>query len=395
VRADGAGRSRIALLAAAAWLLAGPVARAAEWTVGGRVYQQLGYNDNIRLRTDNERDSAISVTAGEVELRRRTPTLLMGLDAGADGLVYFNESNLNTTNQLLRGLIEGQGQRSTYGLDVSLRRDSDIVDQFDGSDVELDDRRRTTFAVGPSFSYLVTRRDRFVADGRYTYRNFDDDDRPNFDIAGGSVGWRRQLTRRLIGGAQLYGSHFDSARQQATFVSPQLYLGYAAEERIDLSFAVGPSFVEAETQRPTAAGLRDFDDSEVGYAIDSRLRWAATATTDLEVALTRLLEPSGSDGEATETTRLRGTLVQRLTRNLRFQLDTTLQRRTAVGDDTGFQDRDDVAVQPRLRWALTEDLEASINYRWRYRDFDDGGDAVANAVFVRLTYELPERRLGP
>jgi hypothetical protein len=382
-----------ALLPALASLQALPSA-AAEWSASGQVYQQLGYNDNIRLSTDDESSSAVSITAGSLNLRGETPILQLGLDGEADIYHYFEEDDLNTNNQYLRGFVTRQHPRGEYGIEGSFRRDSDIVSFLDsGGDRTLDDERRHTFNIAPSFTYLLSPLSQVQGTAGYTRRTYPDSDtRIDYSLWNGNAGWNRLVTRRTSLGANLYTSYFDSSRQEATFLSPQGFVGYKYAERLDLQFSAGPSIIWTDTQRSTATGLEDESDTSLGYAVDSRAIYDATETTELQVAFSRLLEPSGDSGEATESTRLRGTMIQRLTPYLRFQLDGVAQRKTAVGDDTGFDDRDDLELQPRLRWSLTEEVELSINYRLRYRQFDEGDDATSNAFFVRLSYDFPEYR---
>jgi hypothetical protein len=365
---------------------------AAEWSVSGQVYQQLGYSDNIRLQTEDEASSALSVTAGSVNLRGRTPSLELGLDGEADLYRYFEESDLDTDNELVRGFVTRTGERGHYGLEASFRRDTDIVSFLDaGGERGLDDERRHTFAVSPTFDYLLSPLTQVTGRAEYRKRLYPEtDDRIDYSLWSGSLGWHRLVTRRTSLGANLYGSSFDSSRQEAVFLSPQAFVGYEYTDRIDFQFAAGPSFVTTDTQRATAGGLESDSDSSMGYAFDGAAIVQATETTEVQVALSRLLEPGGDDGEAVESTRLRGTVVQRLTPHLRLQLDGVVQRKTAIGDETGFEDRNDASLEPRLRWSLTDQVEVSLNYRLRYREFDQGDDAVSNAVFLRLSYDFPE-----
>lgn len=382
-----------ALIVAASVMVCSSGPDAAELNVSGQVYQQLGYSENIRLSTDNENDSALSITAGSVELRIRDTDFTIGLDGEASQYIYFQESDINTDNEYVRGFVEKESRRALLGAEASFRRDTSIVDQLDaGGERELDDERRLTFSIGPWFEYQLAPRTRLISRGQYRKREYPGSDRINFSFWNGNVGAHHSLTRRLTAGGDLSASYFDSKRQESSFVSPQAFLGYDYAERLNLSLSAGPSVTFTDTQRQTAAGLQSESDTTYGYAVGAGADLELGERTDVSLLLSRRVEPGGDDGEVAETTRLRAQLQRRLSRHLRFDLSTTLQRRVGVGDFSTFEDRNDAIVEPRLRWALTEQVDLSMIYRFRYRKFDDGDDASANALFLRLSYDVPNQR---
>ena len=234
-----------ALLAAAAMCLPPPAA-AAEYSIGGQVYGQAGYNDNIQLSADDERASGIGILAGEVNLKIRTPALELGIDGAADIYRYSEESDLDTDNELIRGFVRGTTPRATYGFEASFRRDSELTDQFSATGPELASDRRDTILVAPSFVYLVTPRDSLVANASFQRESFPNSDEVDSDLWGGALGWRRQATRRTTVGGQISTSLFDSSNEELIQVSPQTYIGYHLEDRIEMSLSIGPSWIRTD-----------------------------------------------------------------------------------------------------------------------------------------------------
>jgi hypothetical protein len=359
----------------------------AEYSIGGRVSAQVGYNDNVDLSVDDEQGSGSGILAGEANFRVRTPATELGIDAAADVLRYTDASDQDTDNQRLRAFAQRSTPRSTYGLEASYRRDSESVDQFDASGNELDTNRRETFRLAPSFSHRLTPRDSLVASASYQRRDNSAEDQVDSDLWGGTLGLRRLATRRTTLGGQVNVSYFESDDQESWQVGPQAFVGYRLEDRIDLTLSVGPSWIRTDETVQSPLGQRSETTDEFGLTVDGRVDWRATATTDVSVALLRGLDQGGAGGEATERTRLSASVDHRLTRRLRLSVDGAAQRRSDLGDDGG--DTDDFELGPRLRYALTERTELSIGYRWRYRDTESDGDAMSNAVFFRVAYAIP------
>ena len=365
---------------------------AAEYTIGGLVYGQIGYEDNVLLSETDRVDSGLGIVAGEVNLRMRTPALEFGIDGTADLYRYADARDLDTDNQFIRGFFRGTTPRADYGIEASFRRDSDQIDQFSATGRELDTDRRETTVVAPSFSYRLTRLDRFVADAEYRRQTYPSGDQIDSDLWGGTLGWRRQATRRITVGGQISTNLFDSDDEESIQVSPQVYLGYELQDRAELSLAFGPSWIRNEQTIPTRRDQGTETSDEFGYAIDGQLAMAVTRSTKVSFGVSRGLDQNGEDGTAVEATRVNAWVGQQLTGALELQLSGTAQRRSGLGDNTG-DDLVDVALGPQLLIQLTERAGLSLGYTWRYRDPDDDASASSNAIFMRLTYVIPPYRV--
>lgn len=384
-------RVGLALLTVSAiWLPQAAVA--AEYTIGGLVYGQIGYEDNVLLSETDEVESGLGIVAGEVNLRVRTPALEFGIDGTADIYRYADASDLDTDNQFIRGFFRGTTPRAAYDVEASFRRDSDQVDQFSASGRELDTDRRETIAVAPSFSYRLTRLDRIVTAASYQRQTYPSSDQVDSDLWGGILGWRRQATRRITVGGQISTSIFNSDEEDSIQISPQLYLGYELEDRADLSLSFGPSWIRNEQTVPTRRGQGTETSDEFGYSIDGQLEMAVTRSTNVSFGVSRGLDQNGEDGTAVESTRVNAFLGQRLTGSLELQLSGTAQRRSGLGDNTG-DDLVDVALGPQLLIQLNERAGLSLGYTWRYRNPDDDASASSNAIFMRMTYVIPPYRV--
>lgn len=384
-----------ALLMLVTW---SPPAEAAQYTTGLRVWQQLGYSDNIELQARDARSSPVSTTTAEASLGVRSPRTELDLDLAWDYARYFEADEFDSSNQLLQARVLRLGRRSTLGLDGSVRRDTTLVDPARSRrEARRQNERQLTFDLSPSFTHFLSRRSQLQLAGNWRHRLYPSGDGPesgtvDYTLWSGSVGLDRILHRRLTMGAYIYASYFDSARQRSTWVGPRLRLEHKLTERRSVTIEGGPSWSSATTQRRHGRGrLDDEDSSETGFQLEAQVEQVLTPTTRVELSAFHGLEPSDEDGEVVTTSRLTARLRQELTRRLRLELTGLIQRQSETLD-SGTQDSDYGEIEPGLFWTLGERTELSLRYRYRHEVTEDEDAASSHAVLVRIDYRFPEMR---
>jgi opacity protein-like surface antigen len=382
--------------------LAAGGAGAAEWTVEPRIAQELGYDDNIAL--DTERDDSggfVSSTRAGVRLGGRSPVLDLRLDAALTYNDYRQADQGSSDAEEARAEAIRHGQRTDAGLILGFRRDSEIIDFLD----DTGERQRTnnpryTYWATPYVTHKATPRDRLDAALSWRRRDGGDDgDRVlgtdsgvDFTTWSGNAGWRRSATRRTTLGLDLYGSYYDSSRQESVIGSPRLFVGYRYAERVDLSLAAGPGVARTETDEP--GGRRS--DTQLTYTLDGIATLRLGPVTTLVANASHYLEPSSDDGEVRRTGRLNVALSHRLAPRLRLDAAGLGQQQSGVSG-AGGDDRTFVQASAGLAYELTQRLDATLRYRVRYEHFSGGDgqggdDATSNAVLVGLSYDFPALR---
>jgi opacity protein-like surface antigen len=376
-------------LAAAAAAFSPGAGDAAQWYAAPRVSQDLGYDDNVRLDSDDAEGALTSVSRLGVTLGGRTPALDLRLDARLDYSAYFGGGPANNDAEYLSAGVTRQATpRTSYGLNGSFVRDTSIDDVLDdtGQRQRTDDPRYT-FAVTPFATHELTPLDTLNAASSWRQREDTREGGTDFSTLSGQVGWLRKLTRRLRLGGNLYGSYYDSDRQESWLFSPRVSAAYSGSEVLDFDLSIGPSLSRTQTKRDNA-GFSDGSDTQLGVTADGTASLQLGPVTRAALTLSHYLEPSGDTGDVSQTTRAALTLSHRLSPRLSADADLLVQRQARVQSGTG-DDRDFFQAGAGLSYALTERFDLGLRYRLRHEREDDG-NATSNAAFVTLAYRFPE-----
>ena len=359
-----------------------------------RLGQAFEYDDNVGLNSSDKTSDWNSVSIIGARLSAASPTTTFDLDAYTNFIRYLDTDEANTNNQYVTANAKYQGRRGDLGLLLGFTRDTTLTDILDSSGGNrIDAQRQLTYRVRPSFDYMLTPLDSLTGYGEYRFRDYDDANRQDYDTGRASLGYRRQLSRRIAAGFNFVGGYVDTDSVNASFFSPQAAVSFQSGERLNLQAAAGPSIIWSETEVDVSDDSSKDSDRELGYSLDGLATYDVTDLTQLELSLTRSVEPSGNTaGSAVQMTRVSAEVSQKVANRLYAELDGVLQRQSGVGD-SGFADRNVAYVQPQLRYELLRDLDLSLSYRFRYESFDeDDDDATSNTVLLRLDYRLPEVR---
>ena len=365
-----------------------PSSAGAEQYLRSSIGQDLGYDDNIGLDSADQEGGLTARTSIGATLGTRSPRLDLSL-TGRFGYTANVRTDRSDTHDEALALDAAHlaGPRTRLGLRGGVRRDTSQEDVLE----DTGERRRTndpryTFTFTPFAVHQLTRRDNLNVSASWRRREDTSETGEDFTTLSGNLGWRRSMTRRTTFGLELYGNHIESTDQQSVLASPRLYLGYRYEERIDLSLSLGPSIFRTETDLATGGNVSETD---YGLTVDGTLSARLAPTTTARVALSHYLEPAGTTGNVRETSRINLQLRQSLTRRLSFDAGGLAQRQSSVVAEGGV-DRDFFQASTGFSYALTQQLDVGVRYRLRHEREDD--DATSNAVFMSLSYRLPEYR---
>jgi len=443
-----------AALAVVALLVPAAPAAPAEWYARSRLSLQTGYDSNIRLQPDDEKSAFVVTPSPQLLLGARTRNLDLKLDTRADFVRYLGESDLNSNNQYVEGTGTWTGQRSAFTLGGSFIRDTSTDDDTDESGQRnLGSERRVTGSIDPSFSYRLTPRQTLILSGSYERRIYPDaqgasqgvlegtafvgggtvvasngaiedaltgqsGNRQNYDQLTGQMFWQYALTPRTVVGGGPSILYLSQPRQKLTQGSLQALVQHTLTPRLKIDARGGPSIVVTDSKLQESSSVLAiqtingapvlgtettfFEESDssttLGYVADVGLTWLVTPRTDLALRFARSVAPSGSEGEAVNRDEASLRLDHDVTRTVGlFVLAAWLNQgnvSSKAGNNEGSDgDRTTIRFEPGVRWSLTPELDLSLRYRLRYREFDStGDDATSNAVFLRLDLKLPDLR---
>lgn len=392
------------------WLAAAATpAMAADLVISPKLSQSLGYDSNVDLSTDNSggesQGAGTATTSASVAVARKAPAAELQVNGRVDFTQNFAGRDNSYNGEYLDGVVSRSFTPRTQAQLQAGFSSYDTLDNIvDSTGRNLDRNQRTyNVNVGPSVSHRLTKLDTAVASSSWSRQFFDseeeDQGNDNIDTSywRSNLGWRRTLNPRATGGVNLAGSHIDSARDDTWTISPQLYVSYAEERRIDVTFSVGPQAYWSRSQSQQFNGtLENESNNGFGASVEATLDYQATQRLDVNLDLSHDIEPGGNTGVAAEVTNVVLGAKHLLTRRLSLTADGTYQRRNNLGSNDNSTDQDDrdfLQAQLGIVYALTPSVDLSLNYRYRYQKFDgDSDSADSNAVFVRVDWRLPDWR---
>jgi len=375
-----------------------PGARAAEWYISTGITQDVEYDDNIGLSLTE--DQVVSDTSFESAIRAdagvRTPNLRLYLDSLFNFTVFANEDQLNSNDQYITLGSEYQYGRSLWGVQGDFVNDTSRTSDIDNTGLFiLDNLRRQIFRAGPSWSYELGPRDTIDTSATYTTVNYPSGRLRDYDQVSGSLSYSHVLTPRtqLLGAVDAY--YYDSNKfgsLDSQFVGVLLGGSHLLTETVSLSALVGPRVIGQQIRGPGATSSDSSTD--VGYIADARITYQPSDRTFLEGQYTRTTEPNSSTGALLNKDEFR--LYGRYNLLEKVAIDLTARyfmqdSPTNVSED---RSRQYVSLRPGVRWRLLEDLSLNCFYQFRWQKYDqlqseDGTQGDSNAVYAKLSYDLP------
>jgi len=366
---------------------------AMEWSIQGTITQEVNYDDNVRLESNNETDSFASITTPELFISGQSPTTEVEINPRLRAGVFTDNSSLNFFDQYLDLSATRLLQTGDFGLNTTFSREATLETENTDTGRNSDDGERLGARAQPFYTFGVSERDRIRFAGQFEkvdYQNSGDDDLDDFTVIGGSVGYGHDLTLTDEVGATLNYRHFnndDDSREESDIVGLEGVWRHHPSERLTTEFAPGIRYIWEDNRR---AGGGTKSDQQLGGTVRTSVDWEVDERTGLNFLLSRGLEPSG-DGNIRLRDRIGLNVRHLFTQRLSLRLHSQYVR-TAEGTALGFSDaeRDFIRIRPSLAYNLTRDWTVSGGYQLRWEDDrDDPDTATSNLLFLQLSYDTP------
>jgi hypothetical protein len=366
---------------------------AMEWSVRGTINEEVSYDDNVRLESNNETDAFGSLTTPQLFISGRSPTTEIEINPGVRFGVFTGNSSLDFFDQFLDLSATRLLQTGDFGINTSLSREATLESEQTDTGQNSDDGERLGVTSEPFYTFGVTERDRIRLRGdieKVDYTNSGDDDLDDFSIFGGSVDYEHDLTLRDEVGATVSYRHFtndDDSREKSDIIGLEGVWRHRPSERLTTEIAPGLRYIWEDNRR--AGGGTD-SDQQLGGTIRTSVNWQADERTRLRFLASRGLDGSGS-GNVVLRDRIGLNVRHEFAERLSFSMKNQYVR-NADGTSLGFSDaeRDFVRIRPSIDYAITQDWSLSGGYQFRWEDDrDESGTATSNLIFLELSYDTP------
>jgi len=369
-----------------------PPANAAEWSMDGRLNQNLSYEDNVQMENDNKQGSFVYNLQPSLNAsyRAQHSEVIASASYGVQIFEAIPERDRNNQSYSLAGSYFTD--RTTYSLSTSYSiapaRDSAETDSGDFAT----NANRSNWSVAPVISYRISPQDSLSVQGSYGESIYSNGDLSGNNNAGLNLSWDRQWTERYSSGVGVAYSRYESEPSLqgvsnsilSNTYSLNLNNKYSFSEKWQLQANLGYRYTGTANRLSVGPVINQGSNGFVGNV---NLQYTGEAFT-ASLGANQGLQPSGQ-----------GQLNLRAGADLSFGYRFTERLSTAltfnysnnkpiaglsqlVGDQ-----RQNINISPSVNYRLAADWMLGASYRLRLQDESLGnGMTDSNTIMLTLGY---------
>ena len=385
-------------------------ANAAVWLFDPTVTLEQSYDENFRLSTNSSQEDDVSTTrlVGELALKGKSERMDVLSYIRLDKIQYGgDDEDLKDRDNQLLGLRSKYkvSERNTFSLDGLLQRDSILrnvelqldpgeVDPVDGdvlNDVDTvlveQDVRRTRLRVRPRWVYRLNEKTNLGLTYRYRDLNFSDNNGTGL-VESESHSISTNIVRIISEKDRVFGS------LSASFFQPDSIGPDRDVDTYGINLGLIHKFSETLTM-DISAGVRESEFDNASKSSDSGFTANIGATkrserTNYRVNLSRNVSPSAS-GNQVEFNEIDIDVSYAITSQLNFNFNTIWSDTESTDNSNTNNDREYIGISPGLNWRFSPSWVASVRYRYRERDLDNGGSGDSSGAAFNISYSPPRK----
>ena len=383
----------------------GQTVQAAEWEIAPLISSRVGYNDNLRLNTNNKVSTAEITFSPSARFSVNTPTSGISGNLDLDFRRYEADSDLNDDNASLKIASFYNTERSRVGLDLDFIQDTTLDSQLEETGFVFERIRRQRANITPSWSYSMSERTRFTTTYSYSdivYKNADNTGFVDFTQNSFQASLTRIVNERSV--ASLTLSRFMTNNEndiQSINTNLQTGVSYRFSETLSTSLFIGIRRTEVEYSQNSEIPIRSGNTIIGSFLVASNISnsdWGTTYNASInksfsqgEMSLSASRSISSDiNGQPIEITRIRTVGAYRLTAILTASLNLELyngETNNSIGNNLN---RDYYVIEPKFRWSPKEFWSFSGSYRYTRQTLDTNSDDITqNAAYLTLIYRWP------
>ncbi len=378
---------------------------AAEWEIDPTLRFRTGYNDNLRLSTNNEISSAEATFSPSAIFSVATPT------SGASGNVRFDfrryeaDSNLDDNNSRFEISSFHNVERSRLGLNFGYIKDTTLDSQLEATGLALDRVRRQSITASPNWTYAFNERTQVRVNYSYRdveYINTSDIRFVNYTLNSAQASLTRVMNEQMTTSITLSGSRTNSDNDiKSTNINLQGGASYRFSETLSASVFLGIRRTETNRSQNSRVFFLSGNDLVGVILLPQNVSNSSSGSTfDTSITKTFLRGETGLsasrsisndfNGDPIEVTRLESTNLYRFSEIFSASLNLNFYSSKSDSDFASRLNRKYIQIEPKFTWKLKKFWSLAGSYRYRKQTFDDiSDDAIQNAAYLTLAYRWP------
>ena len=344
------------------------------------------YDDNILMSRDDETSSSIATVSPSVQMDYKTLLSSLRLNADVDILRYFQESDLNRTNQYYR--LSGDHrlkERWTTSADLKFFRDTTLHTYLEETGRVIDRVERDYLEAGGGLAYDLTTVSEISAAYEYRTVSYETDDFSDYDNHIASLYYAHHLKNERDT-LSIGPSYYKRTTDFSDVDSFSLDLGWARNwsEVTKVSAAIGGRYTKVKNDD----GLED-DSMGVKAKLDITSRGLASTTIFRYFHDIRTTVDGNDINVDNFLIDYRRLITERFGVGINGRLVFSYK---LFDEQSELDDERYYWVEPRLFYKLKKNMDLSLHYRYHNNvRFRDEGDInrERNITWVEFSYAIP------
>ncbi|KJV05829.1 hypothetical protein VZ94_15335 [Methylocucumis oryzae] len=358
---------------------------AAEWEISTDIKQVFGYDDNVRMRQEQDAQGSFEyLLTPRLDFIRRDQQLETSLHASYGLQRYPDAQDLDYTPQDYGGGFTYRNERFIWSLNGSysdkLSRNFAVLETGDFASAA----NRINWSLDPQLTFLITPIDSLAVGFNYYETEFS----ASFSNNQGknvNISWQHQWSPIFKQGVSVFYSHnqFESTINSTTdSYGLNLTSSYKASEHWEATAAIGGRISEV-----LIMGADSVNQQSVGFLANLGLNYQGEIYSS-SISLGQSLIPSGQ-GNLQEQAHFSWAGSYKLTKRLNTAINISYNITNSVGagnnlSGTTTNSRNNFQLNPSIGWTVTPEINAQLSYR--YRNQESLFSAESNLVMLTINF---------
>lgn len=386
-----AGASAVTVAATAAALAVAAVpgaALGADWHLNGSITEEFEYDDNFRLRADDEESLWGFNTRPRVGVEAHTPRTDLNMNGTLNYGWFPDNTDENSFDQRGDVSLRHRTERSVFGIGGNISHETTRTSEELDSGRDFSDTERVGLGGNASWSHTLTELVGVGVSAGGSYVTFDTDVLDDYRTFYGGPFVSFRLTEKDT--LQLTGTYTRYDRLTGDDLQSDMFVGNAIWSRaftpqISASLRAGANYVTTDEDFTVGGTTVTTSDDNVGYDGGASISYVEERAS-LTGSFSHSIVPS-STGRLQQRNALTLHASYRAAPLITFGFTTNFIQQEAPDQDT--EDRNFVNASPSVTWHFLPDWYARVAYKFRTQTLNDGDRAYSNGGMASVSWRLP------